>query len=131
MFADASALSAILLDESDAHELFARLRAYPHRVTSPLAVWETVLAVHRGHQVSVEEAEAAVESLLRLANIDVLPIPPDVRREAIIAFARFGKGRHPAGLNFGDCFAYACARHGRMPLLYKGDDFARTDIETA
>jgi ribonuclease VapC len=48
-----------------------------------------------------------------------------------MAFARFGKGRHPAALNSGDCFAYACARHARVPMLYKGDDFALTDIEPA
>ncbi len=131
MFADASALSAILLNESDALELTARLRSYSRRVTSPMAVWETVLAVHRAQRVSIEDAAAAVEALLGFARIEVQPIPAEVRTEAISAFARFGKGRHPAGLNFGDCFAYACARHGRMPLLYKGDDFPQTDIETA
>jgi len=50
---------------------------------------------------------------------------------AIDAFERFGKGRHPAALNFGDCFAYACARRFGVPLLYKGDDFPQTDIEPA
>jgi ribonuclease VapC len=131
MFADASALTAILLNESDAHELTTRLRAYPRRVTSPMAVWETAIAVHRAHRVSIDEAESAVESLLRAVKIEVEPIAPEVRRVAIAAFARFGKGRHPAALNFGDCFAYACARRAGMPLLYKGDDFSRTDIEAA
>ena len=59
------------------------------------------------------------------------PVPAEVRGLALEAFERFGKGRHPAALNFGDCFAYARARSARAPLLYKGDDFAQTDIETA
>ena len=58
-------------------------------------------------------------------------VPAEVRRLALEAFDRFGKGRHPAALNFGDCFAYACARLAGAPLLYKGDDFPQTDIETA
>ena len=59
------------------------------------------------------------------------PFEPETAALAIDAYARFGKGRHPAGLNFGDCFAYACARHFDVPLLYKGDDFALTDIRAA
>ena len=54
-----------------------------------------------------------------------------LRRAAVDAFDRFGKGRHPAALNLGDCCAYACARQAGVPILYHGDDFARTDIETA
>ena len=61
----------------------------------------------------------------------MIPVPPDAARAAIGAWARFGKGRHPAALNFGDCFAYACARLGGQPLLFKGDDFGRTDIAVA
>jgi ribonuclease VapC len=50
---------------------------------------------------------------------------------ALDAFRRYGKGRHPAALNFGDCFAYACAKHHKVPLLHKGNDFSQTDILTA
>lgn len=64
-------------------------------------------------------------------EIDQIPLSIDVTSAAIDAFARFGKGRHPAALNMGDCFAYACARVHRVPLLYKGDDFSLTDIERA
>jgi ribonuclease VapC len=59
----------------------------------------------------------------------VIAVPPKAAAGAIDAFDRFGKGRHPAGLNFGDCFAYACARSYRMPLLFKGNDFPLTDIQ--
>ena len=131
MFADASALTAILLKEPDEASLVTRMQAYPLRVTSPMAVWETVMAVSRGLGLSIATAEVAVEELLKVTQIEVRPLLPEVRHVAVEAHARFGKGRHPAALNFGDCFAYACARHARVPLLYKGDDFSRTDIEAA
>ena len=131
MFIDASAFTAILTEESDARDLRARLAAREPRLTSPMAVWETVVAVSRRRSIGIDEAEVVVEDFLRLTQTEVRPIPAEARRDAIGAFARFGKGRHPAGLNFGDCFAYACARHARMPLLYKGDDFPQTDIEAA
>lgn len=131
MFIDASALTAILTDEQDARELLARLQNHATRVTSPLAVWETAIAVARILHIEVTEAGAAVEDFLTLTGIAVHPVAADTRAIALDAFARFGKGRHPAALNFGDCFAYACARRAGLPLLYKGDDFPRTDIETA
>jgi ribonuclease VapC len=131
MFVDASALTAMLVDERDARELLARLQTKTIRITSPLAIWETVLAVARILGLDIKAANVAVEEFVVLAGIDVAPVPADARRAAVDAFDRFGKGRHPAALNFGDCFAYACAKHGGFPLLYKGDDFARTDIESA
>jgi len=131
MFVDASALTAILTGESDARDLFERLERGSPRLTSPMAVWETVVAVARRRNMEVHDAEGAVEAFLTDFGIEVVAIPAEARREAIRAHVRYGKGRHPAALNFGDCFAYACARHARSPLLYKGDDFSRTDIEAA
>ncbi len=61
----------------------------------------------------------------------VEPVDRNTTELAVMAHQRFGKGRHPASLNFGDCFAYACARQLGLPLLYKGNDFSGTDIETA
>ena len=130
-FVDASALAAILLDEADASHFDARMQAHAPCCTSPLAIWEAARAVSRQRDVSIKDAQAAVESLLRIAEVQVIAVDPEVRHLAIEAHARFGKGRHPAALNFGDCFAYACARHANAPLLYKGDDFCRTDIEAA
>jgi len=129
MFVDASALCAMLTDEQDARELLARLQRTPERVTSPLAVWETAVAVARILDLPPTEAHAAVEDFLALAGIRVLAVPPETASVAVGAFDRYGKGRHPAALNFGDCFSYACARHHRMPLLFKGGDFPQTDIE--
>ncbi len=131
MFVDASALTAILTGEPDARDLFERLQRGSPRLTSPMEFWETVVALARRRNMDIQDAEAAVEAFLTDFNIEVVAIPAEVRREAIRAHARYGKGRHPAALNFGDCFAYACARHARSPLLYKGDDFSRTDIEAA
>jgi ribonuclease VapC len=131
MFADASALTAMLVDERDASELLARVQNYRVRITSPLAVWETVLAVARVLGLEIQAAETAVLEFLTLVDIVVAPVPAEAYGAAIDAFARFGKGRHPAALNFGDCFAYACARQAGLPLLYKGDDFPQTDIEAA
>jgi ribonuclease VapC len=130
-FVDASAIAAILLDEGDAGDLYVRMRGHSRCVTSPLAVWEAVRAISRERDVTIEEAQSAVERLLHVAAIEVVSVDPDVRHLAIEAHARYGKGRHSAALNFGDCFAYACARHAGVPLLYKGDDFSRTDIEPA
>jgi ribonuclease VapC len=64
-------------------------------------------------------------------GIDIVSMPADIGDAAIDAFQRFGKGRHPAALNMGDCFAYACAKRLGVPLLYKGDDFSLTDIHSA
>jgi len=96
-----------------------------------LAVWETTIAVSRILGMPVQDAAVAVEEFLKLANIDVVAVDSAVRHVAIDAFDRYGKSRHPAALNFGDCFAYACARSAGLPLLYNGDDFPKTDIETA
>jgi ribonuclease VapC len=72
-----------------------------------------------------------LEEFLKRAGIDIASVDADQSRAAIDAYRRFGKGRHPAGLNFGDCFAYALAAVTSEPLLYKGDDFAKTDIAAA
>ncbi len=128
MFVDASALVAILTREPEAAELTSRLLSGDRRTTSGLAVWEAAVAIARVRKASVESAASDVHDLLRGTQIEVVPIGAEEAALALAAHARFGKGRHPARLNMGDCFAYACAlRHG-APLLYKGDDFALTDV---
>ena len=82
--------------------------------------------------VSPLEAEAAIHNMFSEAGIDIVPITGEIAHEAVSAFARFGKGRgRDAKLNFGDCLSYACARHHDVPLLFKGRDFAATDITHA
>lgn len=131
MFVDASALTAILADEPELSYLVARLEKAETRETSPLAVWETAVAVSRILSIPVPDARRAVSNYLENAGITVVAIPPGAADIALDAFHRFGKGRHPAGLNMGDCFSYATARQLGLPLLYKGDDFTLTDIERA
>ena len=131
MFIDASALTALLTDENDARELLARLQQNRKRMTSPLAAWEAAIAVARVLDLPTNEAGQAVDDYLALMGIEMIAVPPETARLALDAFERYGKGRHPARLNFGDCFAYACARHFGQPLMFKGSDFPQTDIEAA
>lgn len=131
MFVDASALVAVLASEDEADTLLARLQQAEIRYTSPMAIWETSLALGRQRRIAPMDALALVTDFLKLLPIKVEAVDYDTTELAVLAHQRFGKGRHPAGLNFGDCFAYACARQLDMPLLYKGDDFSRTDIEAA
>lgn len=131
MFIDASALTAMLADEVEGIGLMARLRRARTRLTSPVAVWEAAVALARISGRSVSEARRSLGDFLDMTEIRILPIPSEAAALALDAFDRFGKGRHPAQLNMGDCFAYACARHLGEPLLYKGGDFPLTDIEPA
>ena len=131
MFIDASAFCALLMDEDDAESLSRRLRDAKSRITSSLAIWETAVAVSKTLGIRLDIVQKDIEKFLADFRIVVVAIEPDMHELALDAFRRFGKGRHPAALNFGDCFAYACARHHRMPLLFKGNDFALTDIEAA
>jgi ribonuclease VapC len=131
IFVDASALCAILLDEPDAEALTAKLLAGPALLTSAIAVYEAVAVMSRAVAGDVKAARADVAELLRLNGIVLVPIGDAEREIALDAFDRYGKGRHPAKLNMGDCFAYACARTHGASLLCKGDDFAQTDAALA
>jgi ribonuclease VapC len=128
MFIDASAIVAILTREADAEAMVRDIENDPHPITSPMAVFETVLAICRKRQRPVPDAQAEVANFLSTAGIRLVPITPADSEVALDAFARYGKGQgHPAQLNMGDCFAYAVARSYGTGILYKGDDFARTD----
>ncbi len=129
MFLDASAIVAILTDESDGPALADSLAAAKRRATSPIAIFEAVAAVARKHGYAVTEAQAIVAQFVDMAAIELIAIGKAECDIAIAAFDRYGKGRHPAALNMGDCFAYACARSTGEPLLFVGDDFPRTDIQ--
>ncbi len=129
MFIEASALTAILTEEAGYQSILVRLRQATNRITSPLAVWETAVAISRVLDLAITRASDVVHDYLELASIQLHAIPPEAGALALDAFDRYGKGRHPAQLNMGDCFAYACARHLGMPLMYNGDDFPQTDIE--
>ena len=131
MFVDASALVAIVAGEADAEMLGQKLVEAEARLTSPVAIYEATLALARLGNTSISAGQGSLQGLLDYAGIELVSITPDIGRIAIEAFARFGRGKHPARLNMGDCFAYACARSLGVPLLAKGEDFPLTDIELA
>lgn len=131
MIVDASALVAILLLEPDGPELSRRLDEARPCATHAVSLYETATALMRVGGRPRTVVEDVLDRFLAQSEIDVLPIGAAETSAALDAFERFGKGRHPAALNMGDCFSYACARLRGMKLLYKGEDFARTDIEPA
>jgi len=132
MFVDASAIMAILTREREADAFAEAIEASSTALTSPIAVFEATIGLCRTRHASVEEAAADVEEFLRITGVRCVPISIEDGRAALAAFARYGKGRgHPARLNLGDCFAYAMARNQGLPLLFKGNDFSKTDIEPA
>jgi ribonuclease VapC len=129
MFIDASALVSILLDETDGAALASRIEATTVRFTSPIAIYEAVTAVNRVHKGGIRIAELRVRRFLESAGVAVKEIGDETSTRALDAFSRYGKGSgHPARLNLSDCFAYAMAKQFGVGLLYKGDDFAQTDL---
>jgi ribonuclease VapC len=132
MFVDASAIVAILTREPEADALADLLNGARAPITSPIAVFEATVGICRKRHASVEEAQEDVREFLELAGIELSPITMKEAETALAAFSRYGKGRgHPAQLNLGDCFAYAVAKNYRTSLLFKGDDFSKTDIPSA
>lgn len=128
MVIDTSALAAILFDEPERPDLVRRLAAASRRLVSAGSLLEASLVVEgrRG-----EHAGRELDLLLHRAAVETVPVDPEQVKIARAAWRRYGKGRHPAGLNYGDLFAYALARQTGDELLFKGDDFARTDLGAA
>ena len=128
MVIDTSALVAILLAEPGHERLNERIVIDSRRLVSAATVVEAgivLLSRRGGHN------EPLLDVFLHDAGIEIVPVDTEQARLARDAFRRFGKGRHSAGLNFGDCFAYALSAVTGEPLLYKGDDFDRTDVAAA
>ncbi len=125
MVIDTSALIAVLLGEAEAERLARAIAADPRRLMSAFTLLETsiVIEARKG-----EPGGRELDLLLHRAAVDVVPLIPEHGEAARQAWRRFGRGRHPAGLNLGDCCAYALAQHAGEPLLFKGDDFSQTDI---
>lgn len=128
IFVDASALIAMIAGEEDANSLAALLEADPARICSAVSMWETVAGLCRSYRFAVPDARLQAGRFLEAGGIGFVGIGALEWEAAMDAYARFGRGRHLAALNMGDCFAYACAKTNGARLLYKGDDFARTDM---
>ena len=131
MFIDASAICSILLRENDTAVLSRKLETSGAKRTSALAVWESAVALTKQADLPPAQALSIVRRFLTNSGIEIVAIPPEAGDLAVSAFERFGKGRHPARLNIGDCFAYALAKESGEPLLFKGGDFAATDVAVA
>src|SRR2546425_130378 len=126
MIIDTSALLAILFDESDGPELLRLVVEAPTRLISAANVLEAWIVADRH---SNPAKAPALDALIETVGLDIEPVTVAQARLARAAYQAYGKGRHPAGLNYGDCFAYALAKATGLPLLFKGDDFSQTDIE--
>ena len=126
---DASALVAMATGEPDVDNLLDRLDGFNDRLCCAIGLWEAALAIARRRETSVAEGRRELGSLVADLDIRTVSIGPDEGEIALNAFGRYGKGTgHRAQLNMGDCFAYACAKTNDAALLYKGEDFAHTDL---
>jgi ribonuclease VapC len=131
MFLDTSAIVAILCGEPDAAELAQRIAAAERRFTSPVVRLEACMVLASRLDMTPSQGNALFDEFLDEANVSMVPINDEIGALAVACFEAFGKGRHSARLNLGDCLSYACARAYRSPLLFKGEDFSRTDITGA
>ena len=129
MFLDASAIVAIIARQPGYKPLLDCLERADQAISSPIAVWEAAIALSRiGGQPPVTEA-SRVHDLLSQIDAAIVPVTEEIGHAAVLAFQRYGKSTgHPARLNLGDCFTYAMAKTHDMAILYKGNDFAQTDL---
>ena len=127
-FIDASALVAIIRTEPGFEQLILSASEADQLITSGIAQWETIRALTRTSDVTPDEAARELNELLLRFRIDTVQIGAGEAEIAVEAHRLYGKGNHDARLNMGDCFAYACAKANGAKLLYKGNDFALTDL---
>ena len=128
MVLDTSALMAILLGEPEAKALSQAIARDPKRLVSAFSALETAIVIEtkRGESGSRE-----LDLLINKAKIEIVPLNAEQSELARKAWRLYGKGHHPAGLNIGDCYSYSLSKYSGEPLLFKGDDFPRTDVTPA
>lgn len=130
MFIDTSVFVAILCQEEEAERFARAIEGATAKFTSPLVRLEAsmVLATRQGR--TPRAAETDFDAVLQEARIQIVTITDEIGRLSVEAFERYGKGRgHPAQLNLADCLSYACAKAYQVPILFKGRDFAKTDLQ--
>lgn len=126
MVIDTSAIAAILFDEPDAAALEGKIANDPMRLMSAATFLEATIVIEARLG---DPGGREFELWLHRAEVEILPVDAEQADMARRAWRRFGRGRHPAGLNYGDCFSYALAATHDEPLLFKGDDFTKTDVK--
>jgi ribonuclease VapC len=132
MIVDTSALLAIALDEPERTRFEDAIEAGPvRRISAALALEGAIVMMRRAGRAAAPEALARLHELLDQLGLEIEPVSANQTRIAEAAYLSFGKGLHPAGLNFGDCFACALAKETGEPILSKGGDFAQTDLVRA
>jgi ribonuclease VapC len=125
---DTSAIMAMLQEEPEAPAMEEALAAASAiAISAPSLVEASMVCEGRAG----EKGARQLDSLLERLRPEIVPFTAELAALAREGWRRYGKGRHPAGLNMGDCFAYALAKSRNQPLLFKGDDFARTDVKAA
>ena len=125
---DTSAIVAILKGEIEARSFLEIIVDEDRCFLSAVGLFEaSMVMIGRGPAAAANDLDA----LVRRRGIEIVPFDEEQARQSRAAFVRFGKGRHPAALNFGDCVSYALARSLGLPLLFKGTDFAKTDVISA
>jgi len=125
MVIDTSALLAVLLDEPEAPAFARAIAAAPRRLLSAFSALETAIVIEAKKG---ESGGREFDLLAFRTGLDVVAMDSAQVEIARTAWRKFGKGRHPAGLNIGDCCSYALSRLTGEPLLFKGEDFAKTDV---
>ena len=128
MVIDTSAIVAILFDEPERDRFVRLIAAAQPRLVSAVGRVEAAFVVEGRKR---EPGRERLDRFFRLSGADIVGVTPEQAEVAVAAFRRFGRGRYPAGLNIGDCFSYALAKTTGERLLFKGEDFARTDIVPA
>ena len=128
MIVDTSALLAILQAEPESRRLAEAIESVSQPTISVVSFVEASIVLDARHGA---EGRDRLDRVIRESRMEIAPVDFEQAQLAREAFRDFGKGRHPARLNFGDCFVYALARQRGEPLLFKGDDFTRTDIRAA
>jgi ribonuclease VapC len=128
MIVDSSALISILLEEPGHESLLHKLGLAGVVFVGAPSALETAMVLSARFR---KDARPMLSTFLRRMDAEIIDFSEDHYDAALSAFLRFGKGHHPAGLNFGDCMAYALSAVSGLPLLYSGKDFARTDVRSA
>lgn len=129
LFVDASALVAIIANEPERDVLLERVGAQHDLLWSAMSCWETVSGLRSSRGLALDAAERETEHTAVTLGLRLVPIAWDELQVALQAYRELGRGSgHPAKLNMGDCFAYACTKTNGAQLLYKGDDFSHTDL---
>lgn len=125
---DSSALIAILLSEPESRNFFNIISSEDEALISSATLVEAGIVMESRHGIGGTQN---LDALIAKLEVEIVSFTPEQAEIARIAFRTYGKGRHPAGLNICDCYAYALAKYYNAPLLFKGNDFSQTDVKIA